>query len=84
MLPIEDMTRLIFQSTHPVRGATSDGKWVDKGKVFQSTHPVRGATMPILTTGWTARFQSTHPVRGATRQQPGRHPSDGDFNPRTP
>ena len=33
-----------FQSTHPVRGATTGSHIVDTGLEFQSTHPVRGAT----------------------------------------
>ena len=40
-----------FQSTHPVRGATSMLYWVIGSLIFQSTHPVRGATSmksPIL------------------------------------
>ena len=36
-----------FQSTHPVRGATTTSKPTFTLKVkFQSTHPVRGATKP--------------------------------------
>ena len=34
----------IFQSTHPVRGATTDKPTPTPNKPFQSTHPVRGAT----------------------------------------
>ena len=33
-----------FQSTHPVRGATSSSSAIASPSVFQSTHPVRGAT----------------------------------------
>ena len=33
-----------FQSTHPVRGATSMNLAVIQRLAFQSTHPVRGAT----------------------------------------
>ena len=33
-----------FQSTHPVRGATSSRGFSSAEKLFQSTHPVRGAT----------------------------------------
>ena len=35
---------VIFQSTHPVRGATSTREMLDRYDIFQSTHPVRGAT----------------------------------------
>ena len=57
----------IFQSTHPVRGATSAAtsqKWARI--LFQSTHPVRGATLINNTVKTSVGFQSTHPVRGAT------------------
>ena len=46
----DDETMLImsrttkFQSTHPVRGATSLNGWSGRLDLFQSTHPVRGAT----------------------------------------
>ena len=51
-----------FQSTHPVRGATSQ----DAGEVvvlkFQSTHPVRGATRPPdLHIGHMAHFNPRTP-----------------------
>ena len=36
----------LFQSTHPVRGATSVGVGCRPPSTFQSTHPVRGATPP--------------------------------------
>ena len=60
-------TRLLFQSTHPVRGATFETVYDFAYTEFQSTHPVRGATAY----GESIRpndiiFQSTHPVRGAT------------------
>ena len=59
---------LIFQSTHPVRGATPTAAGtITVNAQFQSTHPVRGAT-PSHSGGVQAdmTFQSTHPVRGAT------------------
>ena len=56
----------IFQSTHPLRGATQHAIMSVVQAIFQSTHPLRGATCA----GWPAaqpwRFQSTHPLRGAT------------------
>ena len=59
----------IFQSTHPVRGAT-DAKGQQLGdQIFQSTHPVRGATSHSAPSIATVIFQSTHPVRGATLTQ---------------
>ena len=74
----------VFQSTHPVRGATVD-QVVDLGcVVFQSTHPVRGATVDQVVDLGCVVFQSTHPVRGATNSGKGWFPATRDFNPRTP
>ena len=39
-----DGVTYVFQSTHPVRGATSSSCAMAFAKKFQSTHPVRGAT----------------------------------------
>ena len=55
-----------FQSTHPVRGATTNYHKRDHRHKFQSTHPVRGATIEPHRGTKPRRFQSTHPVRGAT------------------
>ena len=75
----------VFQSTHPVRGATVD-QVVDLGcVVFQSTHPVRGATVyDTYSIIVPTRFQSTHPVRGATMRCRRPAPTPCNFNPRTP
>ena len=74
-----------FQSTHPVRGATSfllGTLWYRYE--FQSTHPVRGATNAADMTRIAYEFQSTHPVRGATVTSATSFPSCECFNPRTP
>ena len=76
----------LFQSTHPVRGATAAISTQSPRRTrFQSTHPVRGATasMPSLSSS-TVRFQSTHPVRGATRGGNYCPNCGANFNPRTP
>ena len=40
--------RMVFQSTHPARGATLFQNGIEKGiDIFQSTHPARGATLRI-------------------------------------
>ena len=56
----------LFQSTHPLRGATHPDDSDAREAAFQSTHPLRGATLAPVYTGRTSRFQSTHPLRGAT------------------
>ncbi len=58
---------VIFQSTHPVGGATGIIYQFIIKLVFQSTHPVGGATLgPSSFSPSTSAFQSTHPVGGAT------------------
>ena len=36
----------VFQSTHPLRGATAETMLTNGCVIFQSTHPLRGATRP--------------------------------------
>ena len=76
--------RCAFQSTHPLRGATSRSSPTGCRCPFQSTHPLRGATLLQNIILKYNRFQSTHPLRGATRQGRARYPPRQDFNPRTP
>ena len=37
----------VFQSTHPLRGATAEGQYSNVLQLFQSTHPLRGATVAV-------------------------------------
>ena len=74
----------LFQSTHPVRGATMSVLAFHRTEQFQSTHPVRGATPKDVAMMMALLFQSTHPVRGATRGRGSLHVQCRYFNPRTP
>jgi len=56
----------IFQSTHPVWGATDLNFCSETLYQFQSTHPVWGATLNGERHISPSIFQSTHPVWGAT------------------
>ena len=57
----------VFQSTHPLRGATVQIGGIFLIYEFQSTHPLRGATRRLRSCMLRhAKFQSTHPLRGAT------------------
>ena len=58
----------IFQSTHPLRGATRPRGISFSASRFQSTHPLRGATNAQAVADTVQAFQSTHPLRGATRR----------------
>ena len=57
----------MFQSTRPMRGATTNMLRKNNGIEFQSTRPMRGATCYYKQTHYAIRtFQSTRPMRGAT------------------
>ena len=57
---------MVFQSTHPSRGATVSSIGSIQTLTFQSTHPSRGATLYAVISAIFEGFQSTHPSRGAT------------------
>ena len=59
---LADEPTLEFQSTHPVRGATSLPVRSRAALLFQSTHPVRGATGQHRTQS-LARYISIHAPR---------------------
>ena len=65
---VDALAELIFQSTHPMRGATFlNTLKLITSLLFQSTHPMRGATLTFLfDITAVSPFQSTHPMRGAT------------------
>ena len=59
---------IVFQSTPPAKGATSEGSICNRQYVvFQSTPPATGATRPSTCQDTSGRFQSTPPAKGATR-----------------
>ena len=76
---------ILFQSTHPTRGATRRFTLVTIGCThFNPRTPqgVRPAATPFFTI--TQPFQSTHPTRGATTSAKAPAGPFSDFNPRTP
>ena len=75
-----------FQSTHPMRGATT-GRIRETQAEFISIHaPHAGCDQTAIEAGLSDLvFQSTHPMRGATRTHSVQNTSGKDnFNPRTP
>ena len=58
---------LVFQSTLPMRGATTSKRYMPVALSFQSTLPMRGATKTSTTRERQHLFQSTLPMRGATQ-----------------
>ena len=68
--PYQRCRRARFQSTHPVRGATSaDSRPVTSAAIFQSTHPVRGAT-PLCAGACRRRRISIHAPRAGCDKCP--------------
>ena len=60
-------TQMPFQSTRPLRGATSSTiVFPSRIYTFQSTRPLRGATTLHGDIVSPSQFQSTRPLRGAT------------------
>ena len=74
-----------FQSTHPMRGATSNTPRppIDHGISIHAPHAGRDLEPP-LRIGTPERFQSTRPVRGATCATGPYRPCQRHFNPRAP
>ena len=60
--------RWVFQSTLPLRGATSKACFLAHANLFQSTLPLRGATYMLYQFDTQSLFQSTLPLRGATKR----------------
>ena len=56
----------VFQSTPPVKAATSFPAKLRLSTIFQSTPPVKAATCAPVTAAVTPLFQSTPPVKAAT------------------
>ena len=84
-LAIDSPRESIFQSTHPVWGATHGRHSpIQLADEFQSTHPVWGATQgpagPQGPKGISIHAPRVGCDQGNRRQPPGR----SDFNPRTP
>ena len=73
-----------FQSTHPLRGATSRSLKRHLKRIFQSTHPLRGATKQYFPNA-LAEFISIHaPLAGCDEKNVIQSSYRSNFNPRTP
>ena len=66
-MEIVTFKEVLFQSTRPIRGATTagPGRYPVPSR-FQSTRPIRGATPSNTDSIVISGFQSTRPIRGAT------------------
>ena len=65
-------SRAVFQSTHPVRGATTMCRSGFSVEIFQSTHPVRGATGVRVTVGKSLAISIHTPRAGCDAVSVGR------------
>ena len=73
-----------FQSTHPLRGATTGGSGGGGTVQFQSTHPLRGATALGGGAGHLRRISIHAPLAGCDAYTSLRRAMLFHFNPRTP
>ena len=76
---------MVFQSTRPMRGATSwlAEPWEDT-KLFQSTRPMRGATSQENHDGNHSGISIHAPHAGRDLDVTASKPKHQDFNPRAP
>ena len=74
-----------FQSTHPMRDATSQGTFININESnFNPRIPCGMRQTCISAAACFNVFQSTHPMRDATKVQGCKAARHGDFNPRIP
>ena len=73
-----------FQSTHPLRGATSSSTRMRGTGTFQSTHPLRGATIPPSETVVRMAISIHAPLAGCDAARAPTSFRSSHFNPRTP
>ena len=79
------LSDIVFQSTHPLRGATVDGVETSVDLDISIHAPLAGCdTHYDFSGGRGSLFQSTHPLRGATIIGAFAACSSVNFNPRTP
>ncbi len=80
-----DNVIFIFQSTRPVRGATTKGYGNSKNDYkFQSTRPVRGATSSLAITEIAEVISIHAPRAGRDKSLLSQKTSPQNFNPRAP
>ena len=79
-----NLSKWIFQSTPPARGATRRFRYYLDALSFQSTPPARGATFGGALMVSVYLFQSTPPARGATLYRNNIFTKQLYFNPRPP
>ena len=82
-IPTTLSCRRTFQSTHPLRGATTLIVSPHILPEFQSTHPLRGATLRQLRFLPRVPISIHAPLAGCDRPQLDDSDDQNDFNPRT-
>ena len=74
---------LLFQFTHPGKGATANGAPSRQGWMFQFTHPGKGATLSSYLRRKASQVSIHAPWEGCDRGASSVAPSAGCFNSRT-
>ena len=81
---VNSVQLILFQSTHPLRGATQLFLQCCQSYKFQSTHPLRGATRALREELTRMEISIHAPLAGCDSvRSPGKRRSV-HFNPRTP
>ena len=76
---------MVFQSTHPLRGATPGDQALFKQRGISIHAPLAGCDRDeAVLCDYLDKFQSTHPLRGATARGLAAGCKLEHFNPRTP
>ena len=75
---------IAFQSTHPLRGATTPDGERKEDTIFQSTHPLRGATSFRRQYGIPSNISIHAPLAGCDMRVQVKGNFNVHFNPRTP
>ena len=73
-----------FQSTLPLRGATTSGTLPREPGIFQSTLPLRGATCKAALGYWPLWISIHAPLTGSDRGEREKMTNSKNFNPRSP
>ena len=74
----------VFQSTFPLRGATSKGETAATALIFQSTLPLQGATVLVAGIHVAVTISIHAPLAGSDSRNPARYQRNPYFNPRSP
>ena len=85
LTPRSQMKRTVFQSTHPLRGATGVPIHIDAKTIISIHAPLAGCDELYISQAAYSKYISIHaPLAGCDAADSSRMRSTRDFNPRTP